>query len=225
MDHPGCIEKVGELFKAWINSADVETVRPTPDLRSLVYYHGMKSASEAEWTIMFELFKKEQDATEKTKLQSALCAINQPWILRKLIDLASKDEEYVRKQDYFTLMGSISGNRNGEALVWDYVRENWQTISDRFGLNERNLGRLIPTITSRFTTQYKLNEMKSFFEAYPNAGAGVNARIQALETVENNIKWLATNQAPILDWLDKQPIVEAIANNNDWLKKDQPSKV
>lgn len=225
MDHPGCIERIGEMFKTWINSADVETVRPTPDLRSLVYYHGMKSASEAEWNIMFELFKKEQDATEKTKLQSALCAINQPWILRKLIDLASKDETYVRKQDYFTLMGSISANRNGEALVWDYVRENWQTISDRFGLNERNLGRLIPTITSRFTTQYKLNEMKSFFAEYPNAGAGVNARTQALETVENNIKWVATNQVPILEWLDKQPIVEAVANNNKRLGSDQPSKV
>lgn len=161
------------------------------------------AGGEAEWNKLFELFEKEQDASEKTKLQSGLAASNQLWILRKLIDLASKDEKYVRKQDYFSLLGSISGNRNGESLVWDYVRDHWQEISERFGLGERNLGRLIPTITSRFTTTSKLNEMKRFFEDYPNAGAGENARIQALEAVENNIKWLERNQKSIDTWLDQ----------------------
>lgn len=204
MDHPECMSVVGEKFRLWINSDRAETVRPSPDLRSLIYYHGMRSVgTETEWNKMFELFANEQDATEKVKLQSGLAAISQPWILRKLIDLASKDETYVRKQDYFSLMGSISGNRNGEGLVWDYVRDNWQVISDRFGLNERNLGRMIPTITSRFTTTSKLNEMKRFFEDFPNAGAGANARVQALEAVENNIKWLERNQEPIKDWLNQ----------------------
>lgn len=202
MDHPKCMELVGKLFTEWINSADRETVRPSPDLRSLVYYHGMRSVGgQKEWDTMFEVFAKEQDASEKTKLQSALAAIREPWILRKLIDLASLDEKYVRKQDYFSLMGSISNNRHGEALVWDYVRENWPQISTRFGLSERNLGRMIPTITSRFTTEAKLNEMKAFFAQYPDAGAGANARIQAAEAVENNIKWLAKNQKSIGDWL------------------------
>jgi glutamyl aminopeptidase len=198
------MELVGKLFSEWINSNDRETKRPSPDLRSLVYYHGMRSVGgQKEWDALFEIFAKEQDASEKTKLQSALAAVREPWILRKLIDLASNDEKYVRKQDYFSLMGSISGNRNGEALVWDYVRENWQVISDRFGLSERNLGRLIPTITSRFTTASKLNEMKTFFAQYPEAGAGANARIQAVEAVQNNINWLAKNQKPIGDWLNQ----------------------
>lgn len=203
MDHPECMKKVGEDFLEWINKPDAEADRPSPDLRSLVYYHGMRSVGgEKEWNKMFAMFEKEQDASEKTKLQSALCAVNQPWILRKLIDLASNSEKYVRKQDYFSLMGSISGNRVGEGLVWDYVRDNWSAISDRFGLSERNLGRLIPTITGRFTTNSKLNEMKRFFEEYPNAGAGANARVQAIESVENNIKWLQRNQKSIGDWLN-----------------------
>lgn len=202
MDHPKCMELVGKLFTDWINAADRETVRPSPDLRSLVYYHGMRSVGgQKEWDAMFEIFAKEQDASEKTKLQSALAAIREPWILRKLIDLASADEVYVRKQDYFSLMGSISSNRHGESMVWDYVRENWPQISERFGLSERNLGRMIPTITSRFTTESKLNEMKAFFAQYPEAGAGANARIQAAEAVENNIRWLAKNKKPIGDWL------------------------
>lgn len=202
MGHQKCLARVGEEFRQWINNNTHETVRPTPDLRSLVYYYGMKTVGgEAEWETLFELFAKEQDATEKTKLQSALTAIREPWILRRLIDLASNDETYVRKQDYFSLMASIASNPIGENLVWEYVKDHWLEIVERFGLNERNLGRMIPTITSRFTTQSKLNDMKAFFAKYPEAGAGANARIQAQEAVENNIKWLDRNKDAIGAWL------------------------
>lgn len=203
MDHPGCIEKVGQMFLDWINGPNPGANRPTPDLRSSIYSYGMRSkGTEAEWNKMFELFETESDATEKAKLQSALAAIQNPAILRKYIDLAA-DERYVRGQDYFSLMGSISGNRVGEPIVWLYVREYWPQISARFGLGERNLGRMIPTITSRFTSKTSLEEMHSFFAKYPNAGAGATARIQALETVENNIKWLEVNQLPIEQWLQE----------------------
>lgn len=202
MDNKKCVDRVGEEFIRWINSDDYETVRPSPDLRSLIYYHGMRSAGkENEWNRMFALFENESDASEKSKLQLGLTAISEPWILKQLIDLASKDETYVRKQDYFNLLGSISSNRNGEDLVWGYVRDHWEDLVARFTLNERNLGRLIPTITSRFSTESRLDEIKSFFEKYPEAGAGANARKQALEAVENNIKWLNTNQPAIGDWL------------------------
>lgn len=43
--------------------------------------------------------------------------------------------------------------------------------------------------------------MKAFFAKYPDAGAGARAREQAIETVENNIKWLKTNKPDLEKWL------------------------
>lgn len=43
--------------------------------------------------------------------------------------------------------------------------------------------------------------MKEFFAKYPDAGAGARAREQALETVQNNIKWLSKNTDEIEQWL------------------------
>lgn len=43
--------------------------------------------------------------------------------------------------------------------------------------------------------------MKEFFAKYPDAGAGARAREQALETVQNNIKWLKNNKAEVENWL------------------------
>lgn len=188
-----------------MNDTDRDTKRPEPDIRSLVYNVGMRSAqtTEDDWKTIFDMFAKETDAVEKAKLQSCLTAFREPLVLKSLIDLAS-DDTYVRGQDYFTLMGQIAANRNGEELVWNYVRENWPKLVARFGIDERYLGRMIPTITSRFTTQTKLEELEHFFAKYPDAGAGVNARLQALETVRNNIKFLEKHQDSIGQWLKEQ---------------------
>lgn len=70
------------------------------------------------------------------------------------------DEKNVRGQDYFGCLSSISNNHIGEGIVWDYVRNNWEKLVQRFGLNERYLGRMIPSIVSSFSTEIKLEEVK-----------------------------------------------------------------
>lgn len=124
-------------------------------------------------------------------------------LFSRFINLAW-DENNVRGQDYFTCMAYIAENPIGENLVWNYVRENWQKLVDRFGLNERYLGRMIPSITSRFATKTRLKEMESFFNEYPEAGAGAAARRQALQKVKINIKWSETNKEKVAKWLESQ---------------------
>lgn len=195
------LNEAATRFTNWLSNS---SVRPDPDIRSAVYYYGMQSVgNEDSWNQVWELFINEQDAQEKLKLMEALAAVNSPWILQRYINLAW-NESYVRGQDYFTCLTYISNNRIGKSLVWDYVRENWPRLVERFGINERYLGRLIPSITGSFVTQTKLEEMEAFFAKYPEAGAGTAARKQALETVKFNIKWLQQNKAKIAQWLAEQ---------------------
>lgn len=189
---------MGELFSDWLDNNPL-TVRPNPDLRTYIYYYGMKEiGNEDNWKKVFDIFAAESDASEKAKLQSALAAIDDPIVLERYIELASSNDTYIRKQDYFAFLNSVAGNRKyGEALVWDYVRTNWLNLVDRFEISERNLGRMIPNVTARFAKEIRLQEMEDFFAKYPDAGAGVNARIQALENIRNNIKWLENNKESI----------------------------
>lgn len=197
--HTRCMSEVGKLFTRWIN--DPDDIRPHPDTRSLIYYYGMNSVGgEAEWNKMFEKFVNETDSTEKLKLMYGLSGIKSSWILSKFINLAI-DETYVRSQDYFTCIRNIADNPVGTSLVWDWVRENWKILVNRYTLNNRYLGQLIPGISSTFSTQLKLEEMQSFFAKYPDAGAGAIYRAQALEKISNNIKWLKNNVAKLDSWL------------------------
>lgn len=189
------------MFDEWIGDT---SKKPIPDLRQIIYYHGMSGVgNEQKWEVMWNLFINENDAQEKVKLMNGLAGIREPWILQKYIDLAW-DEKYVRGQDYFSCLQNIAANPVGTEIVWSYVRNNWSKLVDRFGLNERYLGRLIPAITSSFSSKVKLDELVKFFNDNPEAGAGAAARKQALEKVKNNIKWVSENSLQIASWLKEQ---------------------
>ncbi|XP_017785900.1 PREDICTED: glutamyl aminopeptidase-like isoform X2 [Nicrophorus vespilloides] len=196
MGHADCLKEAKKHFDDWLQG----TINFSQDLRGLVYSFGMESASAEEWEKVWEKFVNEIDAGEKIRLMNGLASTKEPTLLIKLIELA-KDDTYIRKQDYFSLLSSISSNPLGTSIVWDYVRENWLVLVNRFGLNDRYLGRLIPSITQRFSSTVKMEEMEAFFAKYPNAGAGESARKQALETVSNNIKWLEENKKSVEDWI------------------------
>lgn len=114
------------------------------------------------------------------------------------------DETYVHSQDALNCLSMIAANPAGTSLVWDWVRENWEMLVNRYTWNDPYLGSLIPTITKSFASKTKLHEMIIFFEKYPDAFAG-NYGLRALETVENNIKWLEKNLVKLGKWLEDHP--------------------
>lgn len=119
------------------------------------------------------------------------------------------DEQIIRTQDFLNCLIAISENPLGTSLVWDWVRNNWNFLVNRYTLNDRYFGQLIPSITSSFATQTRLDEMNSFFAKYPEAGAGKNYRAKALEIVSKNIKWVA-KYGEIFDLLAKGLFVEKL---------------
>ncbi|XP_050673816.1 aminopeptidase A-like isoform X3 [Leptidea sinapis] len=198
---PDANQKVRQLFLGWLNthnSSDAANIEP--DLRDFVYFYGMQSGSEDEWDKLWQIYLHEDDVQEQLKLRSALSAPYDTAILRKYLDLAW-DEKNIRSQDYLNVVQLISSNPAGTQLVWGDVRARWPQLVERFTLNSRYLGDLIPEITSTFNTNDQLKEMESFFTMYPQAGAGETARKRALETVRNNIVWSQTHAPQVSEWL------------------------
>ena len=196
--HTGCRQEAGRLFQRWV---DTPGDYIAPNLRSLVYKYGMLSVGGAStWDLMLERYLKETNAQEKRKLLYGLAQIREPWVLHRFVNLA-KNESYVRSQDFFSALSYIAGNPVGNNIVWDFLRSEWSylvdrfitliinthiipTIITRFSLNDRYLGRQPKTVSSNFATEFQLLQLKQFFEANPEAGAGARARKQAVEQVE-----------------------------------------
>merc|ERR1719323_2297680 len=139
----------------------------------------------------------------RKKLLYGLVSIKEPWILQRFIILA-KNESNIRSQDYLTALSYLSSNPIGNMLVWNFVQSEWQYLLDRFGVNNRYLGRIPKTVAGDFSTQFQLKQVKDLFAAFPNAGAGTRARKQALEEIENNIKWQEQHLNDIEQWLKQK---------------------
>ncbi|XP_076253121.1 glutamyl aminopeptidase-like isoform X3 [Rhynchophorus ferrugineus] len=197
VEDQNCLNEAEQKFNSWIN----DTTQPlSQDLRSLVYKYGMVNADEETWNKLLEVYKAETDASEKVKLVNGLANVKNVSLLERLIELA-KDVTIVRSQDYFTVLSYISANTEGTDLVWDFFRNNWEYLVDRFTLNDRYLGQMIRPVTSSFSTQERLKEMQDFFAKYPEAGAGASSRKTALENVQNNIRWLEQYKSTVESWI------------------------
>ncbi|EDW42337.1 glutamyl aminopeptidase [Drosophila sechellia] len=196
---PDCLQQASERFNTFLQTP---TSRPSPDLREIVYYYGMQqSTSQSSWDQLFQLFVAETDASEKLKLMYGLSGVRNSQYLFDFLVQASRDESIVRSQDYFTCVQYIAANPVGEPVVWEFYREQWPQLTNRFGLNNRNFGRLIAQITANFASSVKLEEVQHFFSKYPESGAGANSRLEAVETIKYNIEWLSRNEADISNWL------------------------
>uniref|UniRef100_A0A1B0CJN9 glutamyl aminopeptidase n=1 Tax=Lutzomyia longipalpis TaxID=7200 RepID=A0A1B0CJN9_LUTLO len=198
-----CTDFVRDEFRKYSESLGGSSapVKPDVDIRQVVYYYGMKEVRNVlVWEKVYNEFLKETDPQERAKLMEALAAPSFQPLLENYLRIAQIKDGPIKQQDYMTVMQYIAYNQYGESIVWDYVRNHWENITDIIDINNRNLGRMIPNITKRFSTQAKLNELDAFFAKYPNAGAGAAARVEARETIMYNINWITHNKATIDNW-------------------------
>ncbi|CAL4066098.1 unnamed protein product [Meganyctiphanes norvegica] len=159
----------------------------------------MRKAGINEWDVMLDRYVNEVNAQELTKLREGLANTRDGGIARRWLLLA-QNETLVRSQDYFPVLKSLAAKPWHTYIIWDFVKNNWDALVDRFTLNNRYLGWMVKSVTTTFTTEQQLKEMQDFFAANPEAGSGARARKQALETVEKNIKWINKYEGPLHKW-------------------------
>ncbi|GBP96318.1 Glutamyl aminopeptidase [Eumeta japonica] len=163
---------VRKLFLDWLNNYESDGADVVePDLRDLVYYYGMKSGTIEEWEHLWQIYLKEEDVQERAKLRHAL-ERRTMLVYRSMYLTLAWEEKYIRSQDYLIVLDYLAQSPIGAALVWDDVRTRWPQYIERFSLNSRYLGNMIPAITADFNSENRLQEMETFFVKYPEAGAG-----------------------------------------------------
>lgn len=196
MGDTDALNNASQLFEQWLNG----TNRIPVNLRLLVYQYGMQnSGNESSWNYTLEQYQKTTLAQEKEKLLYGLASVKNVTLLGRYLDML-KDSNLIKTQDVFTVIRYISYNSYGKDMAWNWIQLNWEYLVNRFTLNDRNLGRIV-TIAEPFNTELRLWQIQSFFDKYPEAGAGAKPREQVLETVKNNIEWLKQNRNSIREWL------------------------
>ncbi|KAK3538610.1 hypothetical protein QTP86_007678 [Hemibagrus guttatus] len=197
--HPPCISTASELFNKWKES-DGKMSLPN-DVSLAVFSVGART--EEGWDFLFEKYRETLYTSLKSRIKSALSisplAHKLKWMMEQ-----SLEGSVMKTQDLPYVVGSVSNNPKGYKHSWDFLRANWHSLVKKFDLGSHSIAHMVMGVTSQYSTREKLEEIRSFFGSL-NAETGSELRCiqQALENVEENIRWMDKNLPLLQAWLDK----------------------
>nr|XP_056721981.1 aminopeptidase N [Euleptes europaea] len=200
---PDCQALASGLFKTWRENSSSNPI--PPNLRSSIYCNAIATGGEEAWDFGWEMFQNATVVSEADKLRAALACSQEPWILQRYLKY-TLDPSKIRRQDATSTINSIARNVYGQNLVWDFVRANWKMLFSQYGGGSFSFSSLISTVTQRFSSEFELQQLEQFKKdnADEGFGSGTRAVEQALEKTTANIKWVAENQAGVLQWFERE---------------------
>ncbi|XP_071362940.1 alanyl (membrane) aminopeptidase-like b [Trachinotus anak] len=188
---PECVTMAKKMFDLWMNNS---TNNIHVNLRSVIYCQAVAHGGKKEWEFAWEKYQSSSDTSEKDQLRKALSCTRIIWLLNRYLEYTLNPEK-IRLMDVGTTINYIGRNVAGQALAWNFVRAHWDYVSQ--GVTPA----LIEGVTSRFSTQFELEELERFATDY-SLGSATRAVYQALEQTQVNIQWISDYKEVIQEWFE-----------------------
>ncbi len=188
----GAFEDDGALAEAksrfWRYAEDPESVRP--DIRAVVGALAAKGGDRSTYDAMWDLRERATLQEEQVRLLQGLTQFGQPELVAETLERSLS--ERVRYHETIGVVHGTASNRSGRDFAWEFMKDNWAELDRRYGEGGFGLMALVGT-TSGFTTEERLEDVRSFFEAHPTPSAQRTIQ-QSLERIRLNIVWLDLNR-------------------------------
>ncbi|XP_010587897.1 leucyl-cystinyl aminopeptidase [Loxodonta africana] len=185
-----------KLFDDWVASNGTQSL-PT-DVMTTVFKVGAKS--EKGWLFLLSKYITIGSEAEKNKILEALASSED---VRKLYWLMknSLDGDVIRTQKLSFIIRTVGRRFPGHLLAWDFVKENWNKLVQKFHLGSYTIQSIVAGSTHLFSTKAHLSEVQAFFENESEATFRLRCVQEALEVIQLNIQWMEKNLKSLTSWL------------------------
>ncbi len=197
----------GEQCDSRINSGQVEdaprgarmTNTIDPDLRGVVYNLVAKNGSTKEFNALLSMYKTEENHQEKDRIGRALGLFREKSLLQRTLVFSLSS--HVRNQNTLGVIASVWRNPKGRYLAWEFVKQNWQLLKDRYAGGHYFTQVFGPA--GDFTKDTDAKDIEAFVKKHPIPEAARKLS-QALEQIYANSHWLDRDKKGIFSFLAKQ---------------------
>jgi len=187
------IRKAQKLFEnAFNKNSKLES-----DLRGPIYALVSENGGKKEYQMFMKLYKETPFQEEKDRILRALCRFSQKDLLLKTLVFSLSKE--VRFQDSFKVISQVFGNIHGRELVWEFVKEHWETIVERFS-GGHLLSRFIQG-AGNLVTKKDAIDFEKFFKKHQTLGVERTIS-QVLEKIYLNDDWLRRDSKKIESFVE-----------------------
>ncbi|XP_043095047.1 leucyl-cystinyl aminopeptidase isoform X2 [Puntigrus tetrazona] len=183
-----CATKAMHLFDQWFNSN--KTSQIPSDLVRTVFK--VAAQTDEGWDKLLDLYKHSINDPEKRKTLEALASTQD---IRKIIWIlqSSLDGSEIQTQEFPLVINTICKNFAGHLYAWDFVKENWDKITQKFPVGSFAIQSIIMSATSQFSTKNHLVEAQNFFASLGTKGSQMRIVQEAIETIKLNMRWMENN--------------------------------
>ncbi|KAL4630053.1 leucyl-cystinyl aminopeptidase [Arapaima gigas] len=186
--HQNCTKNAMRVFQQWVASNG--TQRIPGDIMKVVFSVGAQTG--AGWDVLFEAYTHSVVDTDRRKMLAALASSQDVRrVLRLLQD--SLHGINVQTQELPLILYSACRNFAGHLYAWDFVKENWEQITQKFPIGSFAIQNIIVSTTSHFSTQWHLLEVETFFRSLKDKSFDMRCVHEAMETIALNMQWMEIN--------------------------------
>lgn len=133
------------------------------EVRGLVLRNEVENfGDESLFNQLLQAYVASSDATFKRDIQGALTQTPDPALIATLIN-KFEDANTIKPQDLRAWYLGVLANKHGQQAAWDWIRSDWQWLSDTVG-GDMEFTTYIMVTAGIFKTAERLAEFKAFFE-------------------------------------------------------------
>ncbi|XP_059825425.1 endoplasmic reticulum aminopeptidase 2 [Hypanus sabinus] len=196
LEYLPCVQKASDYFNQW-RMSDGTMNLPT-DVMATVFSVGAQSSDG--WDYLLTKYMQSFLVAEGSKIMYALASSRNPDKLAWLLELALQGD-VIKLQNLARVVLAVSRNPYGQQLAWNFVKENWNKLIEKFQLVSPAVRQLIVGSASQFSSREELEEVETFFDSIKEQSSQLKSVQIALETIKNNIRWLDRNLGSLRGWL------------------------
>lgn len=175
-------EIIAECKSLFVREISVES-NIDPDITSAVLKVVAAHGDEAEFAFMLDKYRHPVTPQEENRYLMALAGFTQRELIKKVLVMTLSE---IRSQNGPFVIATMLSNRESGKTTWEFVRDNWEKILERFPDNTipRMLGGIAFLVAE---DSYLLeSEIRSFFEEH-KIPTGEKSLNQTLERYSVNI--------------------------------------
>ncbi len=185
------LDQAARMFDSLVNGEAID-----PNIRTVVLILAAERGDSATFDALWKLHREATMEEQRVRILMALSHIGVPKLLQETLDRSLTDE--VRVHNTVRIVTNVASSLRGRDPAWEFVKANWAELDRRYGEGGFALMNLV-SITGRFTSRERLDNVRGFFEDNPAPSADRSVR-QALERIQLNIAFLDHNRQGLAAW-------------------------
>ncbi|CAF4239646.1 unnamed protein product [Rotaria sp. Silwood2] len=193
---PECIEVARNAYRRWNLNPTLNQI--PANLRSIVYCTVVREGSRSEFNFLWACLQTESIASETLNLLAGLACTRDPSLIIWFLDQHLTNESIIRDQDALSSIEDVARSPAANQIAWNWIRDNWQTLFEKWGKSDNTLGGIIEAVSSRFVTVRQRDEFKTFADLIIDKGTASRQFQLSIDRINANIEWNRANLGSII---------------------------